>query len=162
MALAYEFPVAEMVAAMKFARQRCFARVLGEMLSIRLQELADANDLHVPDLILPVPLSRWRLFSRGFNQAELIAADISRQLDVPLDVTSLTRVRHTQPQSGLRRSVRRENLRGAFYANEIILSNKCVAVVDDVITTGSTVTEIVRVLQRCNVQDVQIWSVARA
>lgn len=161
-ALAYEFPVPEMVAAMKFGRQRSHARVLGELLSIRLQEVRAEGSLLLPDVLIPVPLSGRRLLRRGFNQAEIIAASLATELQLPLDKTSLIRHRHSQPQSGLRGSARQKNIRGCFRLRGRRLVNRHVAVVDDVLTTGATMNEIVKVLLRGGVRDVSVWTVTRA
>jgi ComF family protein len=160
-ALNYEFPVPEMIAAMKFGKQTCFARVLGELLSIRLQELVCSGNLLLPDVLVPVPLSRWRQFRRGFNQSDVIAACVAASLHVPVDNFSLRRTRNTPPQSGLRRTARQKNLRGCFHVGSQRLAGKHVALIDDVITTGSTVTEIARTLHQQGVAGVQVWAVAR-
>jgi ComF family protein len=160
-ALRYEFPVAEMVATMKFGKQICFARVLGELLTIRIQELSTGGDLIVPDLLVPVPLSHSRQFRRGFNQSEVIASSVARVLHIPVENFLIKRIRNTAPQSGLKRTARQQNIRGCFRVNNSQLAGKHIAIIDDVITTGSTVAEITRVLKKNKVGNIQVWSVAR-
>ena len=113
------------------------------------------------DILIPVPLHDNRLIERGFNQSLEIARHLSRMTDIPLDRHSLRRVRETEPQSGLSLAKRHRNIRGAF-AWRAHGKYRRIAVVDDVITTGSTVSEITRVLLRGGVEEVQVWGLARA
>jgi ComF family protein len=113
------------------------------------------------EVLIPVPLHYIRLLERGFNQSEEIARILSDRLNIPLDTKSLTRVRMTEPQSGLSINKRRQNLLKAFRFEP----QKCyrsVAIVDDIITTGSTLTEISKVLSRSGVTHIEVWSLARA
>lgn len=160
-ALAYEYPVAQMIAALKYRRDTSYARVLGELLSIRLLEAVHANELQLPQLLLPVPLHPLRQLRRTFNQSLLIAEHLASALGVPVDGRFLRRIRNTPPQTGLRRKARLKNLRGSFVVKGKF-SGMSVAIIDDVITTASTVREVSRVLKRAGVGEVQVWAVARA
>ena len=113
------------------------------------------------DALLPVPLHKSRLLERGYNQAEEIASVLSLLLDIPVDRSSLKRVKATQAQSGLSLNKRQKNILKAF---EFIPQQqyKSVALIDDIITTGSTMTEICKVLKKSGVQQIQVWSLARA
>lgn len=114
-----------------------------------------------PAALLPVPLHRDRLLQRGFNQALEIARLWSAHLDVPVDARALTRSRATPLQAGLSATQRVGNVRYAFeYAPR--RPYRHVAVVDDIVTTGSTVAEIARVLHREGVDFVEVWALARA
>ena len=113
-----------------------------------------------PEVLLPVPLHRNRLLNRGYNQALEIARSLSHLLDIPVDTRALYRTRDTDSQSGLSASQRQKNIRNAFvYQPTRPWSH--VAVVDDIITTGSTAGEITRILHRGDVQSVEIWGLAR-
>ena len=112
-------------------------------------------------VLLPVPLHKTRLLERGFNQSEEIARVLSERLQIPMDRNSLKRIRATQPQAGLSPSKRRSNIRKAFQYQPQ-KAYQSVALVDDVITSGSTMSEICRLLRRKGVQDIQVWSLARA
>lgn len=160
-ALCYEYPVPNMIAALKYRRQVCYARVLGELLTIRLQEELSNDEFSLPDVLVPVPLHPRRQMRRTFNQAELIAGHVARTLGLHIDHRVLRRVVNTPPQMGLRRSERLKNLRGVFRAMGD-LSGMNIALVDDVITTCSTVRETARVLKRAGAPEVQVWAVARA
>jgi len=113
------------------------------------------------DALIPVPLHRTRFIERGFNQSQEIAAALSRQLSIPLDLRSLQRIRPTQPQSGLSPHKRRQNIRQAFeyHARH---PYQAVAIVDDVITSGSTMHEICSLLRRHHIAHIEVWSLARA
>jgi ComF family protein len=113
-----------------------------------------------PEVLIPVPLHRNRLLSRGYNQAYEIARALSHLLDIPVDNRALCRTRDTDSQSGLSASQRQKNIRNAFvYQSTSSWSH--VAVVDDIVTTGSTASEITRTLHRGGVQCVEIWGLAR-
>ena len=107
------------------------------------------------NLVIPVPLHRSRERTRGFNQAELIAAG----LDVPVASRILRRRKDTPSQTGLSRGERRRNLAGAFEVRGKVSGT--VIVVDDVYTTGSTMNEIARTLKRAGAGRVEVLTVAR-
>ena len=119
------------------------------------------NDVEIPDAIVPVPLSSKRLRQRGFNQSIEIARPLAQRWAIPVDTGSVKRIRNTQPQTGLDRKQRRKNIRGAF---EIVRNPDVqhVAIIDDVVTTTSTVNELSRVLKTAGVKRVDVWSIARA
>ncbi len=147
-----------MVHRLKFNGSRIDARVLGHLLADAIRAAYTCEPL--PQLILPVPLSRARLLRRGHNQAALLARWVGGALDLPVDYHACRRVRNTPPQTGLRRSARLRNLAGAFSANGA-LADLRVAIVDDVMTTGSTVTALARVLLAAGAAEVHVWAAAR-
>ncbi len=154
----YSPPVDYFIRALKFHQQLGLARLLGTRLARRL-----LPETARPDLIIPVPLHAARLRERGYNQALEIARPLARVLNVPLDFRSLLRVRATAPQTGMAVAARRKNLRAAFALEPgAEMKNLRVALVDDVMTTGSTVQAAAQCLQAAGVQDVEIWVVARA
>ena len=113
-----------------------------------------------PEVLLPVPLHHNRFLDRGFNQAFEIARILSDQLAIPLDTQSLQRIRHTEAQAGLTANQREKNILKAFACNNKA-GYRHVAVVDDIITTGSTANEITKTLHRAGVKTVEIWGLAR-
>jgi ComF family protein len=113
-----------------------------------------------PEVLLPVPLHRTRLLQRGYNQAQEIAQLLSSELDIPLDSRALARERATAVQSGLSARQRAGNVSQAFsYSTR--RDYRHVAVVDDIVTTGSTASEITRVLHLAGIEYVEIWALAR-
>ena len=98
------------------------------------------------DLVVPVPLHPRRLHVRGFNPANALARDVAGQVGAPLAPTALRRLRETRSQTGLDRRARARNVRGAFAASRSL--PPCVWLVDDVVTTGATLSEAARALRR--------------
>lgn len=118
------------------------------------------SDIEMPDALLPVPLHRNRLWQRGYNQAIELFRPVSRQLDIPMINRGVERSRSTPSQVGMHIRERKRNLKGAFRVNRPLPAH--IAIVDDVITTGTTVSELARALKKAGVEKVQVWSAARA
>ena len=125
---------------------------------------AGAELLANADVIVPVPLYRWRLWSRRFNQSAMLAQAVGRLTGVPVDCFLLARVKRTHAQVGLSAAQRRKNVAGAFRvtAAKGALRGKRIVVVDDVITTGATAEACARVLKRVGAARVDILALARA
>lgn len=116
------------------------------------------------DLLLPVPLSDARLRERGYNQAAVLARALGRLAQVPVEVDAVLRTRDAPAQATLSRAERLSHLRGAFAIEPAAaprLRDLRLAVVDDVMTTGATVHELARTLQRAGVRSVHAWVLAR-
>lgn len=154
----YASPVRELVHGLKFHGRMAVAELLGGLLA---QGVARRPDT-VPQLVIPVPLHPRRLRARGYNQAAEIARAAARQLKLSVDVESCRRIRDTLPQSRLPNVAQRaRNLQGAFLLRRP-LSVRHVAIVDDVMTTGSTVGEMARTLVRGGVGRIEVWACCRA
>ncbi len=154
--LLYQPPVDYLLKELKFHHQLTVARLLGDWLG----EMLVHRQTPLPECIIPVPLHPARLRERGFNQALELARPIARRCNIPLVTKAVRRIRHTTPQVQLDLKARRGNVRGAFSANQMVLSRH-VAVIDDVITTGNTITEVARVLRSAGVEEIEVWSCAR-
>lgn len=152
----YAHPVDWLVQRFKFGGRLECGRVLAECLA---REWV-ARDVPRPDAIVPVPLHWRRLQSRGFDQAVEVGRWLSRRLEVELATRLLVRRRSTGQQTALDARQRRRNLRGAFRVRET--PPRDVALVDDVLTTGSTAAECARVLKRAGCRRVRVWVAARA
>ena len=152
----YDFPVNKLISRLKFRGKLTHARLLGQLMA---QSLAAAV-LQPPDGIIPVPLHAQRISQRGFNQAAELARYLSQALAIPLEINAVARVRQTAPQTGLSERVRRKNVRGAFQVRAD-MSDRHVAIVDDVVTTGSTVSELALSLRRSGAARVDVWALAR-
>lgn len=160
--LAYAPPVDHLVRALKYHEARVHARVLATLM---LRDWRRAG-VPLPDLLVPVPLHRARRSQRGFNQAELIARHLARELRVPLGNRLVERLLPTQPQSALSPLERRRNVHRAFRvlpgaAQARLAVTARVAIVDDVLTTGSTAIELARTIAACGPR-VDAWVAARA
>lgn len=151
----YAAPIDALVLALKFGHRLELAPVLGALLAERAASLAPA-----PDALVPVPLSFERVAERGFNQSLEIARTAAHLLDWPLDPRLLLRTRHAVAQASLRLDARHRNIRGAFAARHRV-SGLHVAVVDDVLTSGSTLDEVARVLKAAGAARVTNLVVAR-
>lgn len=155
----YEFPLTRLVPALKYEGALANARVLGTLLA---QSVARAGLHHGVDAIVPMPLHRSRLQERGFNQSHEIARFVARILGRPVAADALRRTRATAPQVGLAREARRDNVRDAFAAEAGALRGGRIALLDDVVTTGSTVTAAAQALVGAGACRVDVWCVARA
>lgn len=140
-AYAYTPPILQAVHRFKYANKRYLAADLAALAMSAL-----APDLQV-DFVVPVPLAPSRERQRGYNQGRLLAAEVARHLDLPLDCSVLIRLRDTPPQTSLPRVRRLENVRGAFRALRK-LSGARILLVDDVTTTGATIEAATRALRR--------------
>ncbi|HJN53273.1 MAG: ComF family protein [Pseudomonadales bacterium] len=153
----YVPPIDQLIIDFKYNRKLLIGKVLGYLLARKL------DDLYVdsaPDLLIPVPLHPKRLRDRGFNQALEIADVISDCCRIPIDNRCCRRVKHTDAQRNLSAKQRQRNISNAFRVDREIAARK-VAIVDDVVTTGATVTELSKTLLRNGVEEVHVWAVAR-
>ena len=153
---AYDDSIGHLVTRLKYGHKLACARLLGAMLADRI--LADRPDM--PRILIPVPLHPERMRERGFNQAAEIGRAVSRRTGIPLDAGVVRRTRATPSQVGLPRRERLKNLRGAFEVSRAP-GLRHVALLDDVVTTGSTASEIARMLKASGVETVSVWAVAR-
>ena len=114
------------------------------------------------DVILPVPLHRWRLLMRTYNQAALLANALGKLAGKPVAVDALTRIKPTPSQGGLDRTARRRNVGGAFAVKRPArVSGKRVLLIDDVFTTGATVGACTKVLCDAGAANVDVLVLAR-
>jgi len=156
----FEGPVRELVHRLKYKGRVQLRRPLG-LLAVR--QLAPFAADSSADLIIPVPLHVKRLRQRGFNQAILLGEILAREWRLPLMRRNLRRTRWTEPQINLSAAERIANVRGAFSVSKPeLVRDKKVLLVDDVYTTGSTVSECTKVLLRAGAEEVFIVTIARA
>lgn len=156
----YEGNIINLIHQLKFKEKITYTRSLGELLAKVVYEKI-LQQQGRPECIIPVPLHDSRLRSRGYNQSTEISRAISKRTGITIDQNVVTRQRSTRMQTGLKSVERRQNIRGAFRIFENV-SYKHVLVVDDVITTGSTVNELATVLKRNGIKKVGVLSIARA
>ncbi len=119
--------------------------------------------LNDSDLIIPVPLHHFRLFTRRYNQAALLAKEISRLTKIPVALMLLQRHRKTPSQGQLTRAQRLTNLQGAFSVAKnktALLKNKKILLIDDVMTTGATANACTRVLLKAGAKTVRVLTLA--
>jgi competence protein ComFC len=129
----------------KFNDKSSFYKALGKLMSERVKKMTNYRNF---DIIASVPLFKQRQNVRGYNQAALMAKEISKELGIPNDFKLLFRKRNTKSQSLLSRQERLENLRDAFEVKEINkVKGKNIILIDDVLTTGSTLNECGKALK---------------
>lgn len=156
-ALLYDRNSRDLVLRFKHADATHMAPVLAAWL-----HRAGRDILEGADALVPVPLHWRRLFSRRYNQSALLARQVSRRTGIPCEMGLLHRVLNTQPQGYMRRNARQENVRRAFVvrAPGRVLGKKLV-LIDDVLTTGATVTACARALKQAGAASVTVLTVAR-
>jgi ComF family protein len=154
----YGHPLDLLMGRLKFGHSLAAGRVLSELWIAALRESMPAKPL----ALVPVPLHPSRLRERGYNQALELARPLARALEIPLRPDLLRRLRATPAQLNLEAKTRRRNLRGAFGIVENVALPAHVAVVDDVMTTGTTLRECAKTLLRGGVARVDVWALARA
>jgi ComF family protein len=140
---------------LKFQQKLHLAEPLAGLLIERLGELREQ-----PDLLLPVPLHPLRLRKRGFNQSIELTRILARHYRLPYDWRICRRIKETKAQSELSERERRRNLSNAFQVCTAVNGSHLV-VVDDVITTGATATELSKLLIKAGAKRVDVWAVAR-
>jgi len=148
----------EMIHEFKFSGRLDRSRVLQELLARAFFN----HGLGFPDLIVPVPLHSARLRSRGFNQSLELAGFLGRVLGVSVVPGVLTRQRNTVAQSSLTRGERLSNLKGAFTVRKELCRGRNIVLVDDVMTTGTTLRTCAAALRRQAAGRVEVLVLARA
>jgi ComF family protein len=114
-----------------------------------------------PQVLIPVPLHLTRLRQRGYNQSLELAKVIAKHTGIPIAFQACKRIRNTPPQTSLSGKQRQTNVKGAFEIIKIAPDWQHIALIDDVMTTGSTVAELARVFREAGVERVDIWCCAR-
>jgi ComF family protein len=153
----YDGTARELVHRLKYGDRPELAKTLGRMMAV-----AGAELLAEADLVVPVPLHAWRLWSRRFNQAMALAAVVGRQSGLRCDGFVLVRRKRTRSQVGLTRNERAANLQGAFHVPEARrLAGERVVLIDDVLTTGATANAASRALLRGGAGHVDVLTFAR-
>lgn len=152
----YLSPLDHLLGRFKHGGSLTHGRLLAHLLSEAIEQLKSSR----PEIILPTPIHPIRLRERGFSQTLELARHLSNKIRIPWNDWLLIKQRHTPAQQGLDRRARRGNVRGSFHC-ATALPWRHVALLDDVITTGTTADEMTRVLKRAGVEEVSIWAVAR-
>lgn len=155
----YEGPIRDLIHSFKYNLQTHLRYPLAILSLEGLNRFLADND---PHLIVPVPLHRSRLRQRGFNQAVLLGRVLSYHLNLPLLPDTLIRTRPTEPQINLSASERRVNVKGAFSVKRAdSIAGKRILLLDDVMTTGSTMNECAKELKKAGADMVVAATIAR-
>ncbi len=162
--LSYAPPLSELIQSYKFSNNLFLLPCLSDSL---LQQIVQAvsHGYQLPDVIIAVPLHPKKQRKRGYNQSQLLANSIANSLQIPFINNAVMKRRQTDEQATLNRKKRQINMQNAFMVtNGLHLEHKPiekVAIVDDVITSGSTCNEISRILKQSGITFVDIWCVAK-
>jgi ComF family protein len=157
-ALVYGGPARKVLLALKYGDRQHLARVMAPHMA-----RAAVGMLTKDVLLVPVPLHRWRLWWRGFNQAALLAQALAKSSGAELAIDALQRVKPTAISKNMGRAARARNVRGVFRVQDRNrIRGRCVVLVDDVLTTGATADACARVLRRAGALSVHVLTFARA
>lgn len=152
----YRPPVDFMIRRLKFSQDTKYSKLIGELISQEVRE----RDANLPDCLIPVPMHGSRYQQRGFNQASLIAGQVSQCLSIPVDATAVTRTATNDQQAALGARAREKNMRRAFSVTSDV-TDRSFAIVDDVFTTGATCNALARSLLSAGARQVDVWAFAR-
>jgi len=111
------------------------------------------------EMIIPVPMYKGKEKQRGYNQANILAEEISKLIDVPIDKKIVKRIKNTVPQKGLNDVERQNNLKKAFHIEKSIVKYNCVLIIDDIFTTGSTTEAVAKELKKRGVSHIYVFSI---
>ena len=148
----------------KYAKQLIYGELLAELLSKSLQQNVSERQLTDINYLLPIPLYKQKHRQRGFNQAQIIASSLAKQLQISLLLETVERHKQTKAQEGLSLQKRKKNLKDAFSITcnqQNKLSGSYIVLIDDVVTTGATVNSLCSVLLQAGVKRIDVWCVCR-
>lgn len=155
---AYTDDMAYLIKQLKYHQKIHYAPLLAKLFIAQVKTI---HNFQQPQIIMPIPMHQKRLKYRGYNQALELARIFSSHYQLPLDYSILIRSRYTHLQVKMTALKRQENVKNAFIIKKEIQYTH-IALIDDVMTTGSTVNEVAKVLKNKGVKKVDIWTIARA
>ncbi len=145
----YDGLVRDCVIRLKFHKRTDHASAMGHYMALKAEDFGNA------DILIPVPISKERMYERGYNQSELFTKTMSKRLNIPMITNALYKIKDTPPQSTLKFERRAENVKGAYkvYKPELI-KGKNILLTDDVTTTRSSLNECARMLKKAGAKSV--------
>ena len=136
-------------------------KAFGEPIALQMAEFVRSLQWTI-DLMIPVPLGKSRLKERGYNQVALVARPLAYQLGWMYEPDALWKTRETRSQVGLNLSQRNQNVQDAYQADPKVVKQKSILIMDDVATTGSTISACTAALLKADARDVYVLTIARA
>lgn len=155
-AFSYNNPIDNQLRKFKYSQRPELAGQLAQLLRHEI----DNHQLDYPELLLPVPIHISKLRERGFNQSLSLAKHLSALMNIPYSNNVVIKHRNTEPQVGQTQHFRHKNVSGSFKYHHKTKA-KHIAIIDDVVTTGSTAAEIAKILKRNGVDYIQVWAIAQ-
>lgn len=153
----YHFPLDRLVKSFKFSANLTLVDFFADALAAEIKRQAPS----LPTKIVALPLANKRLASRGFNQSALLADALGKRLKLHVAHHAMRRIRETPPQTGLSKALRLRNIKGAFQC-DANFTGQHIVIVDDVMTTGATLSEAAKVVKQAGAISVTTWIIARA
>ena len=150
-------PVSSSIYALKYKNRRVYGEVYARELATRFERIIRFWQV---DVIIPVPIHKKKRRKRGFNQAEIIAKEVGRLLNIPVNCTSVVREKDTTPQKELSSRSRRKNLKKAFRVTDERVKRKRVLLIDDIYTTGSTIDSIAEILRKAGCEKIYFLTIS--
>jgi ComF family protein len=155
-AVAYDDIPRSVALRLKYGRKVALARTMARYMAPLKGEWGGGT------ILMPVPLHRWRLWARGFNQSGLVARELAKRWGLKVDGHSLRRIKRTKPLKGLNHLQRRKAVAGAFrIADNAAINGATVILIDDVMTSGSTAEGCAKALRRAGARRVELICWAR-
>lgn len=137
----YQYPLSVLIPKLKFYQQPHLARLMAHWFILHRVVHMDS----LPDVLIPIPIHWRRMWRRGYNQSQLLCDELSRCLKIPCLENAVMRKHYTKPQSELNLDARRANIKGVFKVDiQAFKDVSHIAIVDDVITTGTTMNDLCR------------------
>jgi len=153
----FDSPIQNALHAMKYRRNIG----LGESIAIQMVDFVRSLNWPI-EIAIPVPLGKKRLIERGYNQVALVARPLTFRLGLKYESDALQKVRETRSQVGLTVSQRHENVQNVYWADTNIVKGKSILIMDDVATTGSTISACTEALLSAGVREIYVLTIARA
>jgi ComF family protein len=153
----FDSPIQNGLHTMKYRRNIAF----GEAIAMQMMDFVCSLRWPV-EMLIPVPLGKKRLKERGYNQVGLVARPLAYQIEWKYEPAALWKTRETRSQVGLNVSQRRENVEHAYEANSEVVKRKSILLMDDVATTGSTISACTEALLSAGAHQVYVLTIARA
>ncbi|WP_143522286.1 ComF family protein [Psychromonas sp. CD1] len=160
----YKKPYPVLIKNFKYKKNLLNGQLLGQLLCSSIQQNISKKQISQINFLIPIPLHHQRLQQRGFNQAQLLADVIGKELCIPMLTEAVQRIKNTTAQEGLNERERQTNVKNAFKLNtkyQYALKDAYVVIIDDVVSTGSTVKSLCSILLQGGVKRVDIWAICR-
>ena len=153
----HSIPVSTSIYQFKYHNQRAFAAYYAQEMAVKFETIIWRWK---PDIIIPIPLHIRRKRKRGYNQTEILARELGKRLNIPVNSKILKRIKYTHPQKKLDHQARKRNMRNAFRVIGNVKNMKAVLLLDDIYTTGNTIDEAAARLKEAGIENVYFLTVS--